>query len=324
MLQTIHGGKPDRFVNQYEAFALVLGIDPFSIAYPFGGEGERWVNPWGVTYVFPKGAPGAMPVHDDEHIVLKSIQEWKEVIKAPCLEFADELWQASTEFAAQVDRDEQFLSLAIAPGLFEQLHHLMGMTNALMTLVLEPEAVKQFIDFLVDWEIGYARQLIERLNPDALCHHDDWGSATSTMMSPKVFRDIFVPAYTKLYGYYKAHGIELIVHHSDSYAATLVPAMIDIGIDIWQGAMSTNDIPALIEQYGGQISFMGGIDDQLIDREDWSPALVAEVVGKACKENGKHYFIPSMLQGMPTSTYPGVHAAVTKEIDRMSQELFRQ
>ena len=61
-----------------------------------------------------------------------------------------------------------------------------------------------------------------------------------------------------MYKFWKDNGVELIVHHSDSYAATYVPLMIEMGIDIWQGAMSTNNIPKLIERYGKQITFMGG------------------------------------------------------------------
>lgn len=30
LLETIHGGHPDRFVNQYEAFALLFGT-PFGV-----------------------------------------------------------------------------------------------------------------------------------------------------------------------------------------------------------------------------------------------------------------------------------------------------
>ncbi|MGL6294696.1 MAG: uroporphyrinogen decarboxylase family protein, partial [Eubacterium aggregans] len=86
-----------------------------------------------------------------------------------------------------------------------------------------------------------------------------------------MFEEFIVPAYKKIYGYYKFHGVELIVHHSDSCTANLVPAMIDVGIDIWQGCIDANDIPSLIKEYGGQISFMGGIDNSKIDKEDCTP-----------------------------------------------------
>ena len=58
-----------------------------------------------------------------------------------------------------------------------------------------------------------------------------------------MFEEFIYPAYKDIYGVYKENGADLIVHHSDSYAATLVPYMIDMGISIWQGVMTTNDIP---------------------------------------------------------------------------------
>ena len=116
--------------------------------------------------------------------------------------------------------------------------------------------------------------------------------------------------------------MELIVHHSDSYAATLVPAMIEMGIDIWQGAMTTNNLPELIAKYGGQISFMGGVDSASVDHPGWTREEVKREVRRACTECGKHYFIPSASQGLPLSTFDGVYEAIDEEIDAMSRELF--
>jgi uroporphyrinogen-III decarboxylase len=322
LLKTIGKGEPERFVNQYEPFAMPLGLDPLSQSSPMHRQGETWVDPWGVIYTWQTGSPGAMPVHEKDTILLKDIREWRTTIKPPNLEFPEDLWQSILEFSGKVDREDQFLTMAVAPGLFEQTHHFMSMSNALMALVLETEAMKALVDFLVEWEISYAQQIIERLHPDALHHHDDWGSATSTLMSPALFREVFVPAYKRLYGFYKANGIQLVIHHSDSYAATLVPDMIDMGIDIWQGAMSTNDLPFLIRKYGGRISFMGGIDDSKVDTSGWSQKLVADEVEKVCLACGKKYFIPGLLQGMPASAYPGVYDAVSTEIDRMSGKIW--
>jgi hypothetical protein len=56
--------------------------------------------------------------------------------------------------------------------------------------------------------------------------------------------------------------------------------------------MSTNNIPELIKEFGGKITFMGGIDNGVVDREDWKQDKIAEVVEKICKECGNKYFIP--------------------------------
>ena len=55
----------------------------------------------------------------------------------------------------------------------------------------------------------------------------------------------------------KPTAFEIIVHHSDSYGENLVPFMIEMGMDVWQGCMSTNNIPEIIKKYGGKLTIMG-------------------------------------------------------------------
>jgi hypothetical protein len=328
LLETIRGGSPDRFVNQYEAFTcqdsmfgMILG-DPVQMASPFPAPGGQAVNGWGVTITWPENVPGPFPVHDDEHKVLKDITKWKDVVKAPRLDYPQEEWDKFIPGVKAIDRNEFFAIVFIAPGVFEQLHYLMGMDDCLINFYEEPEAIKELIDYISDWEVGYAKLLCKHFHPDAIFHHDDWGSHTSSFMAPEMFEEFILPAYKRIYGYYKSHGVELIVHHSDSYAANLVPFMIEMGIDIWQGCSTTNNVPELIKKYGGKISFMGDIDNGIVDREDWTRELVAHEVRRACETNGKLYFIPNTTMGGPVSSYPGVYEAVTEEIDKMSKEMF--
>ena len=116
--------------------------------------------------------------------------------------------------------------------------------------------------------------------------------------------------------------MEVIIHHSDSYAATLVPYMVEMGIDVWQGVMCSNNIPDLIAKYGGKLSFMGGIDSAKVDYEGWTREVIAKEVRRACEENGRLYFIPNTSQGLPMSTFPGVYETVTEEIDKYSKVVF--
>ncbi len=318
-LETIRGGNPDRFVNQFEPFGILFG-DP--ILTPFIKPGEEVVNGWGVTIRFQENTPGPFPVHDDEHKVLKDITKWREVVKAPSLEYPPEAWALYKAIEEEIDRNELFATALVYPGVFEQLHYLMGMQDTLMNFYEEPEEMKALIDYITEWELGFAKILCENYHPDALFHHDDWGSYRSSFLSPEMFNEFIVPAYKKIYGYYKANGVEVIVHHSDSYAANLVPAMIEMGIDVFQGATTTNNVPELIKKYGGKISFMGDIDNSQIDVPDWNVESVEKAVRKACEECGKLYFIPNTSMGGPESVYPGVYHAVTNAIDKMSKEMF--
>ena len=329
LLETIRGGNPDRFVNQYEAivcqpsmFGMIMA-DPISLASPFPVPGgEPIVNSWGVTISWPANVPGPFPVHDDAHKLVKDVTKWRDVVKAPRVDYPREEWEKYIPAVKEIDRSEVFATCFIAPGVFEQLHYLMGMDDCLANFYEEPEAIKELIDYITDYELGYAEQLCRYFQPDAIFHHDDWGSHNSSFMSPAMFNEFITPVYKKIYGYYKSNGVELIIHHSDSYAANLVPSMIEMDIDIWQGCVSTNHVPELVKKYGGRISFMGDLDNGILDREDWSHEVVAREVRRACESNGKLYYIPNLTMGGPVSTYPGVYEAVSEEIDKMSKEMF--
>ncbi|MCL2391786.1 MAG: uroporphyrinogen decarboxylase [Oscillospiraceae bacterium] len=320
LLETLRGGSPDRFVNQFEAFGFVA--DPHMKRSRGMQPGTEMVNAWGVTIRFIEDTPGPFPVHDEQHTVLKDITQWRETVTFPNLDFSKEQWDECRAVGSQIDRNDKFATCMIVPGVFDHLHYLMGMDAALISFYEEPEALKELIEAITLWELEYAKLLCENLQPEALLHHDDWGSQISTFLSPDMFDEFIFPSYKRIYGYYKDNGVKVIVHHSDSYAATIVPHMIEAGIDIWQGCIDTNNIPELIEQYGEKITFMGGINNGIADVPNWTESLISDVVEKTCRQCGKLYFIPGLTAGGPSSTYPGVYDTVTREIDRMSKIMF--
>ena len=323
LIETIRGGNPDRFVNQYEYMRLVsnpVGRGKAG-ACPKGGS---IVNDWGVTISWPEHVVAQFPDHSPDKILVKDVTKWRETVKAPDpRSFDDEMWARDEASMAAVDRAEFFAAAMVAPGIFERLHYLMSMTDCLANFYEEPEAMHALIDYLTDWEIELAKIIIERQRPDALFHHDDWGTQSRLLLSPAMFREFILPAYKKVYGYWKQNGVELIVHHSDSYAAELVPDMIEMGVDIFQGAVSENNIPELIRKYGGQISFHGGIDNGKHDKEGWTVEALRHTLRDLVEKSGGKYLIPGFTMGGPGTTYPGAYDALTEEINALSKEYFK-
>jgi len=321
LMEVIRGGNPDRFSNQYEAFGIIP-VNPIAAAspYPFV-PGETCVDAWGVTHTFEPGTPGPFPVHENGLKVLDDITQWREKVKAPNLIFPDEMWAGmKAQFVDRINTEEQIPTLFFPVGLFERAHYLMGIEDTLCNFYEEPEEMHALLDYLTEWEIGYAEQVCAHYPIEAVFHHDDWGTQTNSFFSPEMFAEFFVPRYKKIYDTYRKLGVKLIIHHSDSYCANLVPHMIEMGIDIWQGCLTSNDLPALIKEYGGKISFMGGLDNGIIDRADWTAEKIEAHVREICGQCGKKYFIPCMCAGMPDSAFPGVFKAASKAIDKLSQE----
>lgn len=322
LLETIHGGSPERLVNQFEY--LAMDFDPvFMHCSGWCDPGAVRRSEWGFWVQWPEGQMAPFPLHDDEHLLIKDVEEWAQVVVPPDpRSFPEGEWDAYLERVASVDRADQFVTASMITGVFEKLHYMMGMDNACINLLEEPNAMHELIDVITDWEIEVAKLQIERFQPDALYHHDDFGTQVSTLMSPATFREFFVPAYQRIYGFYKDNGVQLVVHHSDSYAETLVPDFIDMGIDIWQGVLDTNDISGMVERYGGQISFHGGLNNGKYDMPTTTRDQVRRGLRELVGPVGKHYLIPALTAGGPETDTPWVYEMVTEEIDNLSQELF--
>lgn len=324
MLEAIRGGNPDRFVKQYEALQFVLN-NPYQTKWPImpaAPGADPVVCAWGYTNAWPKGTPGAFPMHDDAHLVCKDITEWKKYVKAPDVHFTDEEWKPCLDTIAGIDRNEYMTALLVAPGVFEMTHYLCEIQNTMIYLYEEPEAMHELIDYITEWELEWAKEVCTHMHPDVIFHHDDWGTQKSTFLSVDMFREFFLESYKKIYGYYHDHGVELIIHHNDSYSATLVPTMIEMGIDVWQGCMSVNDLPKLVKEYGKDITFMGGIDNGKVDRVDWNQEMIAAETDQLCRDCGPKYFIPCTTHGLNFSCIDGVYDAVDVEIDKMTKEIF--
>lgn len=322
MLEVMKGskGSPERFCCGFEAIKLAMTPVMLASNAPTKG-GPNTVNSWGVTMSFPANVPGMFPVHDPEHIVIKDIEHFRDFVTPPSVVFPEEAWEPFVKMTADIDRNEYFVAPFVAPGLFEQTHNLMSMPEALVGLYEYPDEMHDLFKMLTDWELAYAEQIVTYLKPNGLFHHDDWGSQLSTFMSPDMFEEFVLPGYKQIYGYYKAHGVECIVHHSDSYGETLADYMVEMQMDVWQGVMSTNDIPALVKKYDGKLTFMGGIDNGKVDREDWTQENIHQQVFDICRKVGPRGFIPCTTMGEPGSIYPGVYDTTMAEIEKASAEL---
>ena len=320
--QCVKGGKPDRVVNQFESVAFLF--HPFLLASPMAEKGgPEVVNLWGVTNAFPDNVPAAFPVHTPDKIVVKDIEHWRDYVHAPKLEFPDELWNISKGMFAAVDGEKSYKAAFIAPGIFEQTHHLCEIQNALMYYMTYEDEMHDLVKYITDWELELAEGICSNLHPDAIFHHDDWGSETNSFMRPSMFEDFFLDAYKQIYGYYHDHGVELVFHHSDSYCANLVDDMIEMGIDVWQGCMHSNNVPELVKKYQGKITFMGEIDNKQVDFDGWTQADCEKAALNAIKSvNSLTSFIPCITQGGPGSLYKGTYAGLWDAIDKYNRDTF--
>ena len=144
------GLDPDRFANQYEAIQLQMTPAALHSPRPLKG-GDPVVNDWGVTMAFPDNAPGAFPVQTPDKLVIKDIENWKDYVHAPSLKFPDEEWNIFKDMYDAVDTNLAYKAVFVAPGLFEQSHHLGEIQNVLVNLYEYEDEMHDLIKYLTEY-----------------------------------------------------------------------------------------------------------------------------------------------------------------------------
>ncbi len=191
-------GRPERILDQYEALAMMTG-DPIN-RYLRGNRvrGTTSVDRWGTTILFPADAPGPMPDTSEELKVLKDITRWREYVHAPDIEAnCADGWER-TLAKADALRGEKLIAGFMGTGMFEQCHFLMGFEDTLSNLYEHPDEMHELIDYICDYRMRYVKMLIDKLHPDVIFSHDDWGTKNALFMKPDMWREFFKEPYRNL------------------------------------------------------------------------------------------------------------------------------
>lgn len=309
-------GRPERQLMQYEALQMVPG-DPIG-RYLHEGRmpGATITDRWGTVIDWPADAPGSMPIVTEENKVLKDITRWRDYVHAPDFiphSSDPEAWERCRAKARERAGEERLVAGFMATGIFEQCHFLMPFQEVLTNLYDHPQEMHELIDYITEYRISYVKHLMENLKPDVIFSHDDWGTKDALFMKPGMWREFFKEPYRRFYGCIREQGV-IAIHHADSYLAPIVEDMAEIGIQVWQGVLPENDIPALQQRLNGSMVLMGGIG-AAIDREDAGEEEVRKYVHDALHEYcpGGH-FIPSITYGLAGAVYKHVDPWIDDEI----------
>lgn len=224
-----------------------------SPAQALGGTGKDW---FGVDWLFEEKSGGSM-VNPFVKPILEDVTKWKDIIKFPDIDSID--WEETRKKDKNMIKPDKFYVITLLNGPFERLHSMMGMVEANCALITEPEDTADLLMAIADHKIRVIEKLIKYYPVDMIELHDDWGHQNSTFMSPNTWKALIAPAMKKIIDYIKSKGLYVQVH-SCGKVESLIPDMIEIGIDHWSSCQNCNNIKQIIDKYGKQITCLGGMD----------------------------------------------------------------
>jgi uroporphyrinogen decarboxylase len=148
-------------------------------------------------------------------------------------------------------------------GLFERSWNLRGFETILMDAIDHPDFFEEMLDRLMNLYLVFVDETCQ-LPIDGILFGDDWGDQRGVIIGPKRWRKFIKPRWAKIYERVHQHG-KIVMHHSCGSVATIMPDIIEIGIDVLESvqpeAAGMNPYE-LKQKWGDKISFWGCLGSQ--------------------------------------------------------------
>ncbi len=159
------------------------------------------------------------------------------------------------------------MKLVVCQGpLFSGIWRMMGMETFSTACVENPELVRAISNKIGQMCVKIAEEALQREWVGAYWLGDDLAYTTSLIASPQFLRGHVFPYYKRIGELCQQHG-KPFLWHSDGNTTQVFGDIIDCGVaSVHPNEPSSVDIVELKRQYGDRLSFIGGIDVDMMAR----------------------------------------------------------
>jgi uroporphyrinogen decarboxylase len=149
--------------------------------------------------------------------------------------------------------------------IFEISWYLRGMDTFMMDMMDGREFAETLLDVVTEIRIGMAQKYAHH-GVDILMLGDDVSTQLDMMISPALWRELIKPRLERIISCAKQIKPDLLVfYHGDGNLQTIIPDLIEIGVDILNPVQPECMDPAAVKQkYGESLSFWGTVGTQTI------------------------------------------------------------
>lgn len=205
--------------------------------------------------------------------------------------------------ARAANRTDRFLAGSHRETLWERCYNLVGMDRLMMAFYDEPEAVRQLMRRVMDFQLAIARHYLA-VGVEVAGLGDDLGSERGPLFSRSILEEFLAPEYRRLCDLYRAHGV-IIAWHSCGRIDSLLDFFMDLGVDVLNPVQaSANDLDRVRAITQGKMALQGAVSTRTImsGPEEAIRAETALRLWQLGREGG-YFCAPD--QGMP---FPPAHA----------------
>ena len=210
-----------------------------------------WQDPWGVVWENVEAGIFAQakvhPAASDADLL--AYQPPWELAEAGC-----------EDVEATLRADHSGFAMAGFIRIFERMQWLRGMEALLLDIAEDSPLLYALRDRVHELNMRNLRRLLQ-FDLDAISFSDDWGSQTSLLISPAVWRKVFAPCYREMFGAAHAAG-KLVFFHTDGYTFDILEDLVALGADAINCQVTCMDRAEIGRRFRARVCFWGETDRQ--------------------------------------------------------------
>lgn len=199
---------------------------------------------------------------------------------------ADGRFAGTVEEVAKIVAAEKAVVVGgVCAGIWEMSLWGRGYDQFLLDMAADPELADWLIGTLCDLKLAYWEKLLGLVGEHvSVCYEaDDLAAQDAPIVSPGMYRRLVKPHQRRLFAGIKQYAPHVkIVYHTDGAVSSLIPDLIDLGIDalnpIQVNCPGMGDTAWLKREYGRDLSFWGGGCDSQTTLPFGTPEQVREEV----------------------------------------------
>ncbi len=182
-------------------------------------------------------------------------------------------------------KEDKFCFAGIGFSMFERLWSYVGMEEALIYMITDPD----FVHALLDKILSFNLKVIDIFNEypfDGIYFGDDWGQQRGMIMGAPLWREFIKPRMEIMYRHAKKNG-KFILQHSCGDIEEVFDDLIEIGLDCYQTVQpEIYDLKSIKEKYGKKLCFWGTISTQQA-LPNLTPLEIEKIIADTVKIMGK-------------------------------------
>jgi len=289
----------------------------FSIKEPKWIGGMDEIDFFGQNWKFDPKTEAYNP--DASNYIIKDVAEWQNYITIPDLDAVD--WKARFDAEnLQLDRENKLILVRDPIGTWERAFSMIHTEELLSGLLIEPEAMYDFLGTIADHKIKLHNIYIDYYKPDVLTFHEDYGAAGGLFMSPTTWRELVKPHLQRVIDNVRSKGV-MYEHHCCGYMVPLVEEIAEMGASSWDFVHYCNDPVACKKAFGNKIAMVEGIlDSWTMD----SPNTTEEYIREHVRDMAAKMFPGNVVFSTAMIEHPERTQIVNDELLKSAQQYFKE